>query len=149
MFFKTIFYTQPVFTFWALCAYWGTYGSRHLISCWAVAEGTVTLKPWDMFLHNSASGSVGRTWWKVQANPTINHRPAHGLNEPCSTWHRARTFCLQTTISYWALRYTYLSKNFTSLVFHPRRSLRPLACWDFGVESHRGHGYLSVVSFVR
>jgi hypothetical protein len=26
------------------------------------------------------------------------------------------------------------------------RSLRPLACWDRGFESHRGHGYLSVVS---
>jgi hypothetical protein len=24
--------------------------------------------------------------------------------------------------------------------------LRPLACWDRGFESHRGHGYLSVVS---
>jgi hypothetical protein len=27
-------------------------------------------------------------------------------------------------------------------------SLRPLACWDRGFESHRGHGYLSVVSAV-
>ena len=26
--------------------------------------------------------------------------------------------------------------------------LRPLACWDLGFESHRGHGYLSVVSVV-
>ena len=25
---------------------------------------------------------------------------------------------------------------------------RPLACWDLGFESHRGHGYLSVVSVV-
>ena len=25
---------------------------------------------------------------------------------------------------------------------------RPLTCWDFGFESHRGHGYLSVVSVV-
>ena len=29
-----------------------------------------------------------------------------------------------------------------------RRDLRPLACWDHGFESHRGHGYLSVVSVV-
>ena len=28
------------------------------------------------------------------------------------------------------------------------RSPRPLACWDLGFESHRGHGYLSVVSVV-
>jgi hypothetical protein len=27
-----------------------------------------------------------------------------------------------------------------------RRSQWPLACWDCGLESHRGHGYLSVVS---
>ena len=27
-------------------------------------------------------------------------------------------------------------------------SLRPLTCWDRGFESHRGHGYLSVVSVV-
>jgi hypothetical protein len=27
--------------------------------------------------------------------------------------------------------------------------LRPLACWDRGFESHRGHGYLSVMSVVR
>ena len=26
--------------------------------------------------------------------------------------------------------------------------LRPLACWDLGFESHRGHGYLYVVSVV-
>ena len=26
--------------------------------------------------------------------------------------------------------------------------LRPLACWDCGFESHRGHGCLSVVSVV-
>ena len=26
--------------------------------------------------------------------------------------------------------------------------LRPLTCWDSGFESHRGHGYLSVVSVV-
>ena len=26
--------------------------------------------------------------------------------------------------------------------------LRPLTCWDLGFESHRGHGYLSVVSVV-
>jgi len=26
--------------------------------------------------------------------------------------------------------------------------LRPLTCWDRGFESHRGHGYLSVVSVV-
>ena len=26
--------------------------------------------------------------------------------------------------------------------------LRPLACWDCGFESHRGHGYRSVVSVV-
>jgi len=26
--------------------------------------------------------------------------------------------------------------------------LRPLTCWDCGFESHRGHGYLSVVSVV-
>jgi hypothetical protein len=26
--------------------------------------------------------------------------------------------------------------------------LRPLACWDFGFESHRGHGCLSIVSVV-
>ena len=29
-----------------------------------------------------------------------------------------------------------------------RRDLRPLACSDRGFESHRGHGYLSVVSVV-
>ena len=28
-------------------------------------------------------------------------------------------------------------------------SLRPLACWDCGFESHRGHGYLWVMCFVR
>ena len=28
------------------------------------------------------------------------------------------------------------------------RGLRPLACWDRGFESHRGHGCLSVVSVV-
>jgi len=27
-------------------------------------------------------------------------------------------------------------------------TLRPLTCWDRGFESHRGHGYLSVVSVV-
>jgi len=27
-------------------------------------------------------------------------------------------------------------------------SLRPLACWNCGFESHRGHGCLSVVSVV-
>ena len=30
----------------------------------------------------------------------------------------------------------------------PGVGLRPLACWDCGFESHRGHGYLSVVSVV-
>ena len=29
-----------------------------------------------------------------------------------------------------------------------RRAALPLACWDLGFESHRGHGYLSVVSVV-
>ena len=29
-----------------------------------------------------------------------------------------------------------------------RSMLRPLACWDCGFESHRWHGYLSVVSVV-
>jgi len=29
-----------------------------------------------------------------------------------------------------------------------RRAAGPLACWDLGFESHRGHGYLSVVSVV-
>jgi hypothetical protein len=27
--------------------------------------------------------------------------------------------------------------------------LRPIACWDRGLESRRGYGYLSVVSVVR
>ena len=35
---------------------------------------------------------------------------------------------------------------------HPRSQQvsgrRPLTCWDLGFESHRGHGYLSVVSVV-
>ena len=39
-----------------------------------------------------------------------------------------------------------------SLTIRPRSQQasgrRPLACWDRGFESHRGHGYLSVVSVV-
>jgi hypothetical protein len=31
---------------------------------------------------------------------------------------------------------------------HTTTHLRPLTCWDRGFESHRGHGYLSVVSVV-
>jgi hypothetical protein len=34
------------------------------------------------------------------------------------------------------------------LIMKGEVSLRPVACWDCGFESHRGHGYLSVVSVV-
>jgi hypothetical protein len=46
---------------------------------------------WNIFLHKSPTGCVGRTWWKARVKPTINHRIAHRLKEPCSTWHRAHT----------------------------------------------------------
>ena len=35
-----------------------------------------------------------------------------------------------------------------SYIYMEHPFFRPLACWDLGFESHRGHGYLSVVSVV-
>ena len=43
---------------------------------------------------------------------------------------------------------TSLFKSAGASVQSTTGSLRPLACWDLGFESHRGHGYLSVVSVV-
>ena len=46
----------------------------------------------------------------------------------------------------------YHSSRFDHLNNNPRSQQvsgrRPLTCWDRGFESHRGHGYLSVVSVV-
>ena len=49
--------------------------------------------------------------------------------------------------------YIYMEHPFLMFLDHTQRyqqasGLRPLACWDRGFESHRGHGYLSIVSVV-
>ena len=46
--------------------------------------------------------------------------------------------------------YTVITASGFTHVCHcwPLSAALPLACWDRGFESHRGHGYLSVVSVV-
>ena len=58
--------------------------------------------------------------------------------------HKAGTWLrLQTLLS----RYQLWAKGAGRYVYITTTA-GPLACWDLGFESHRGHGYLSVVSVV-
>ena len=76
--------------------------------------------------HNDAPQSVGLLWTSDQ--PVAE----------TSTWQH-------TTLTTDKYSYPRWDLNPRSQQASGRR---PLACWDLGFESHRGHGYLSVVSVV-
>ena len=72
----------------------------------------------------------------------------HALNSitcPNSTWQCA-TLRVSTLGTILSNLWTYLTLR--RLMSQQASGLRPLACWDLGFESHRGHGYLFVVSVV-
>ena len=76
--------------------------------------------------HNDAAQSVGLLWTSDQ------------LFAETSNWQHTTL----TTDKYPCPRWDPNPRS------QQGSGLRPLACWDRGFESHRGHGYLSVVSVV-
>ena len=59
-----------------------------------------------------------------------------------------RTTVGVTPLDEWSARRRDLSTWQHTTLTTDKYPCRPLTCWDRGFESHRGHGYLSVVSVV-
>jgi len=114
-------------------------------------QNVQALTSWSNFKRLRVSGSLPRavTLSSHALSTQYKYVPYHSLtiHERYFPWTKLRRMiCATERLSFFGELYNKVPGPSSRAVWSV--GLRPLACWDRGFESHRGHGCLSVVSVV-